>query len=135
MTFYSRRHTVLENRVILSWKRDKTFVENNYLHFNLKITLARVRKVVVKLDFCWYVMILAIVASFFFLPESNLSSIYLFIRISLNKCFPAGIYLLKVNSRSTRTSCEICSKLTIKISSGIFIVNFEHISHLVLVFL
>ena len=26
----------------------------------------------------------------------------------------AGIYLLKVNNRSTRTSCEICSKLTIK---------------------
>ena len=53
-----------------------------------------------------------------------------------------GIYLLKVNNRNTRTRCEICLKLTIKISerrqwrrSGIFIVNFEHISHLVLVFL
>ena len=38
--------------------------------------------------------------------------------------------------------CEICSKLTIKTPeqrqwrrSGVFIVNFEHISHLVLVFL
>ena len=56
--------------------------------------------------------------------------------------FPAGIYLLKVNNRNTRTKCEVCSKLTIKIPerrrlgrSGIFIVNFEHISHLVLVFL
>ena len=29
--------------------------------------------------------------------------------------FPAGIYLLKVNNRNTRTRCEICSKLTIKI--------------------
>ena len=55
---------------------------------------------------------------------------------------PAGIYLLKVNNRNTRTRCEICSKLTIKIPerrlwhrSGTFIVNFEHISHLVLVFL
>ena len=55
---------------------------------------------------------------------------------------PAGIYMLKVNKRNTRTKCEICSKLTIKIPerrqwrrSGIFIVNFEHISHLVLVFL
>ena len=55
---------------------------------------------------------------------------------------PAGIYLLKVNNRNTRTRCEICSKLTIKIPerrhkrrSGVFIVNFEHISHLVLVFL
>ena len=44
--------------------------------------------------------------------------------------------------RNTRTRCEICSKLTIKIPerrqwrfSGIFIVNFEHNSHLVFVFL
>ena len=29
--------------------------------------------------------------------------------------FPTGIYLLKVNNRNTRTRCEICSKLTIKI--------------------
>ena len=43
---------------------------------------------------------------------------------------------------NTRTRCEICSKLTIKTPerrqwrrSGVFIVNFEHISHLVLVFL
>ena len=28
---------------------------------------------------------------------------------------PAGIYLLKVNKRNTRTRCEICSKLTIMI--------------------
>ena len=53
---------------------------------------------------------------------------------------PAGIYLFKVNNRNTRTSCEICSKLTIVIPerrrrSGNFIVNIEHISHLVLVFL
>ena len=46
--------------------------------------------------------------------------------------FPAGIYLLKVNNRNTRTRCEICSKLTIK-TPGVFIVNFEHISHLALV--
>ena len=54
---------------------------------------------------------------------------------------PAGIYLLKVNNRNTRARYEICSKLTIIISerrqwrpSSIFMVNFEHISHLVLVF-
>ena len=29
--------------------------------------------------------------------------------------YPAGIYLLKVNNRNTRTRCERCSKLTIKI--------------------
>ena len=51
-------------------------------------------------------------------------------------------YLLKVNKRNTRTRCEIWSKLTIKIPErchwsrfGIFIINFEHISHLALVFL
>ena len=27
---------------------------------------------------------------------------------------PAGKYIIKVNSRNTRTWCEICSKLTIK---------------------
>ena len=40
---------------------------------------------------------------------------------------PAGSYLFKVNNRNNRARCEI--------SSGAFIVNFEHISHLVLVFL
>ena len=56
--------------------------------------------------------------------------------------FPNDIDLPKVNNRNTKTRCEICSKLTIKIAegrqwrcSGILIVNFEHISHLVLVFL
>ena len=43
--------------------------------------------------------------------------------------------MFKVNNRNTRAKCEICSKLAIKIPegrqwrrSGIFIVNFEHIS-------
>ena len=54
---------------------------------------------------------------------------------------PSYIYLFKVNNRNTRKSCEICSKLTIKTperrqwSSGVFIVDFAHISHLLLVFL
>ena len=53
---------------------------------------------------------------------------------------PANIYLFKVNNKNTRKWCEICSKLTIKRPerrrrSGLFIVNFEHISHLFLVFL
>ena len=54
---------------------------------------------------------------------------------------PAGIYLLKGNCRNSRARCEICSKLKIKTSewchwqcSVVFIVNFEHISHLGLVF-
>ena len=45
-----------------------------------------------------------------------------------DKCFPAGIYLLKVNNRNTITRCEICSKLTIKIPERrVSIVNFEHV--------
>ena len=55
---------------------------------------------------------------------------------------PAGNYMLKVNNRNTRTRCEICSKLTIKTPErrhwrrfGVFLVNFEHISHLFLMFL
>ena len=55
---------------------------------------------------------------------------------------PVGIYLPEVNNRNTRTRLEICSKLTIKTPerrhwrrSGVFIVNFEHILHLFLVFL
>ena len=53
-----------------------------------------------------------------------------------------GNYMFKVNNINTRTRSEICSKLTIKTPkrrkmrrSGVFIVNFEHISHLVLGFL
>ena len=55
--------------------------------------------------------------------------------------YPAGNYMFKTNYRSTGTRYEICSKLTIKTSerrhwrcAGVFIVNFERISHLVLVF-
>ena len=55
---------------------------------------------------------------------------------------PASIYMLKVNNKNLRTRCKICSKLTIKTSGrrhwrrySAFIVNFEHISHLALVFL
>ena len=47
--------------------------------------------------------------------------------------------LLQINNRNTRKRCEICSKLTIKTPerrrSGVFIANFELISHLFLVLL
>ena len=56
--------------------------------------------------------------------------------------FPAGNYMFKVNNRNSKTGCEICSRLTIKTPerhhcgrSGVFIVNFDHISHLFVVFL
>ena len=50
---------------------------------------------------------------------------------------PAGNNMFKVNNRNTRTRCEISSKLTINMFkvNNVFIVNFEHISHLGLVFL
>ena len=50
---------------------------------------------------------------------------------------PAGNCMFKVNNRNTRKRCEICSNLTLKTPErfGSFIVNFEHISRLVLVFL
>ena len=48
----------------------------------------------------------------------------------------------KVNNRNTKTRCEICSKLIIKTPqrchwrrSSVYFVNFEHVSHLFLVFL
>ena len=49
--------------------------------------------------------------------------------------------MLKVNNKDTRATPEICSKLTIKtpkrrhrLCFGLFSINFEHISHFVLVF-
>ena len=55
---------------------------------------------------------------------------------------PANIYLLKVSNRNARKRIEVISKLTIKTPerrhwrhSGVFIVNFEHISHFFLMFL
>ena len=56
----------------------------------------------------------------------------------------ADIYLFKVNNRNTRTISKICSKLTNKDNrmtsmmsrmTVVFIVNFEQISNIVLVFL
>ena len=44
---------------------------------------------------------------------------------ALKAHLPAGIYLLKVNSRNTRERCEICSKLTP--CSSVSIVNFKHV--------
>ena len=59
-----------------------------------------------------------------------------------SKNIPAGNYRFKVNNRNTGIRCEICSKLAIKTlerrqwrHSGVFIVNFEHISYLALVLL
>ena len=55
---------------------------------------------------------------------------------------PASNYIFKINNKNTNTRCEICSKLTVKTPerrqlhrSGVFTVNFEHISHRVLLLL
>ena len=64
------------------------------------------------------------------------------IRNSFEINIPAGNYMFKVNNRNTEARCETCSKLTMKTPEqrqwrrfGVFIVNFEHISHFVIVFL
>ena len=62
---------------------------------------------------------------------------------SFNESYcPANIFLFKVSNRNIGKRCEICSKLRINTSeqsrwqrSDVFIVNFEHISHLILVLL
>ena len=55
--------------------------------------------------------------------------------------YPAGIFLFNVNDGNIRTIYKICSKLTTKTPeqrqwrrSGVFIINFEQISHIALVF-
>ena len=58
--------------------------------------------------------------------------------------FSSSICLLKVNNINNKARGEVCSKLTVTIKTserrhwrcpGVFIVNFEHILHYVLVFL
>ena len=49
--------------------------------------------------------------------------------------FLAGNYVFNVNNENTRARCKICSKLKIRRCSGVFIVNLEHVSHIVLAFL
>ena len=46
------------------------------------------------------------------------TSLYDFLGLCCLTCIAtrAGIYLLKINNGNTRTMCEICSKLTIKIT-------------------
>ena len=72
----------------------------------------------------------------FFKKEGDLGSLL------SNLSFPSNKYMLKLNNRNTRRRSKICSKFAIKTPggthwrrSGLFIVNFEHISHLFLVFL
>ena len=74
-----------------------------------------------------YVVLFHVFAFFLFKNES-INGYYIFFDL-----LPAVIYLLKVKNRNTRTKCEIRSKLTMVLT--LKIVNFEHISHFVLVLL
>ena len=94
--------------------------------------------------FCWIIMERNIQFCYIFFTKTcdlkysgQVSGCLMHIKVNV-----LGIYLFKVNNRNSRTRCEICSKLTIKTPerrqwhlSGVVIVNFEHISHLLLVFL
>ena len=88
--------------------------------------------------------------SSFIAGESQLSSdnLHLVLHFTCLATKPVGIYMFKVSNRMTRTNCGICSNLTIKTPElrqtperhqwrriDVFIVNFEHIWHFVLVFL
>ena len=69
----------------------------------------------------------------FFFSEVN--------RETVNVSNPVSICLFKISNGNIRAICEICSKFQIKTPerrqwrcSGIFIVYFEQIAHIVLVF-
>ena len=57
--------------------------------------------------------------------------------INMRQVFPAGYYMFKVNKINSRTRSEICSNLNKRCwcRSGVFFVNFENTSHIILVFL
>ena len=79
--------------------------------------------------------------SIFFFFYNQVFDVVTFNLIVFSPHEPPGLYLFKVSNGNTTTTCEICSKLTIKTPEwrywrrfGIFIVNFEQISHIVVVF-
>ena len=64
-----------------------------------------------------------------------------FLKRTSSRVFSCSKSEISLSDGNTRTICEICSKLTIKTPkwrqwprSGVFIVNFEQISHGILVF-
>ena len=63
---------------------------------------------------------------------SNTASVQSF--QNLSDLVPDGNYMFKVNNRSIRTRCEICSELTIKTPERRYWHHWRHVSHLVLVF-
>ena len=107
---------------------------------SIKINLSDVRGCVQLLSVhsaqCFKSFTIAILA-FFIIPPKDSANIVVLAMFSL-----AGNYILKFHNKNTGLRCEICSKLTTKTPeqchwcrSGVFIVDFEHISHFSLVFL
>ena len=71
--------------------------------------------------------------------KCNFKNTYWEVAVTIQLFLPSR-HLVKVNNRNARARYQICSKLTIKTPerryhSGVFIINFEHGWHLVLVFL
>ena len=73
--------------------------------------------------------------------RSKIESFLFWISLYWEWTFPAGIYLFRNNTENFREMYEKCSKLTIKIPEqghccrfGVFFVNFEQISDIVLMF-
>ena len=101
------------------------------------------KKYLPQLYLCIFLLSVQLIASLIHYETISVDVLEIFIVISKIRIHsPAGIYLLKVNNINTRSSCEICLKLTVKTRerhhrrrSDVFTVNFEHISHLVIVFL
>ena len=64
----------------------------------------------------------SLIENFIFCPVGTIcilqiciTKIQLILLREIDRIDQAGIYLLKANNRNTRTRCEICSKLTIKL--------------------
>ena len=83
----------------------------------------------------WFLLfnIWSIFKLIFIHSKTTISFIY---RAFLEK-IPTAIYCFKVNNGNMKTICKTCSNITMKKlekrqkrCSGIFIVNFEHISHI-----
>ena len=135
--------------------------EKNISNLLLRNALIRVIKLCKKIIYFIFRQLLKTTIFFSFLNLCSLAKEFIrsilllshFLRLNIRRIkslhgpwkkstFPTGIFLLKVNNRISRTRCEVYSKSTIKTPvrrqwhrSGVFIFNFKHISHLVLVFL
>ena len=73
-----------------------------------------------------------------FVHLSVIAAVCYFSVYKLTRWDPGNFYLFKFNNRNTRKRCELSSKLrinTVESLFGVFIVDFEHISHSFLVFL